>query len=653
MSRRFFVAAFALTSLVVVLRAETPKAPEAASDADVKAKALDHTIMTEAKEHSEIVKNLTYMCDMIGGRLTGSPALKKANDWTAEKMKEYGLENVHLEPWEIPIGWERGTCSAKLVEPDTGHQLTLAAAGWSPGTKGKIVGDVVIFNATKREDLAKYKGKLKDAIILRQPPRAPLPVNVNDPTGGGLGGGGRPRGGQGGAPGAGGPGGPGAGGPGGGGPGGPGAQGGAGGQPGGARTMVSAGFRGQSEDNGVKVTNVTDAGPAAKAGLKVDDVVTTVDGKPIGEFRQFMFDTASNHKAGDKIKLGVERGKEKLELTVALAELPFGGGGAFGGGRFGGDPAFQQELRDFFKAEGVAATMQSAGKPQGLLNMTGAWRGRDRGAEQEGIASLFVAYEDYALLWRLASRPAPARTRVELEVTNKFIPGPITVYNTVGEIKGSEKPDEFVILGAHLDSWDLAQGATDNGTGSMIVLETARVLAKSGVRPKRTIRFVLFTGEEEGLFGSKAYVDRHKDELPKISMCLVHDTGAGPVTSIGLQGRQTLKPLFEKELESLKEVGINEISLARQGGTDHLSFESKGVPGFACLQDMTEYRFTHHTQTDTVDKVQDKVHEGNLIQGAQIMAVAAMRVANLPNLLPRDRPAGGGGPGGRRGGGGN
>jgi hypothetical protein len=111
-----------------------------------------------------------------------------------------------------------------------------------------------------------------------------------------------------------------------------------------------------------------------------------------------------------------------------------------------------------------------------------------------------------------------------------------------------------------------------------------------------------------------------------------------------------LKPIFEKELESLKEVGINEISLARQGGTDHLSFDTRdaNIPGFACLQDMTEYRFTHHSQTDTIDKV----HEDNLIQGAQVMCVAAMRVANLPNLLPRDRPAGAGGQGGGRRGGG-
>ena len=148
---------------------------------------------------------------------------------------------------------------------------------------------------------------------------------------------------------------------------------------------------------------------------------------------------------------------------------------------------------------------------------------------------------------------------------NKFIPGPVAVYNTVGEIRGTEKPDEFVVLGAHLDSWDLGQGTTDNGTGSCVVLEAARMLAKSGIRPKRTIRFVLFTGEEQGLHGSKEYVKRHKDEMAKTSMVLVHDTGTGRVVGIGLQGRAAIKPILEKELVSLKELGVADIDLRRHG----------------------------------------------------------------------------------------
>src|SRR5271167_1741241 len=140
------------------------------------------------------------------------------------------------------------------------------------------------------------------------------------------------------------------------------------------------------------------------------------------------------------------------------------------------------------------------------------------------------------MLYRLASRAAPAKTRMELEVTNKFIPGPIAVYNTIGEIKGSEKPNECVIIGAHLDSWDLGTGATDNGTGSAVVMEAARALVKSGLEPNRTIRFILFTGEEQGLCGSHAYVTAHKDEMGKISGVLVHDTGTSRVISIGMMG---------------------------------------------------------------------------------------------------------------------
>ncbi|HMF10784.1 MAG TPA: M20/M25/M40 family metallo-hydrolase, partial [Gemmataceae bacterium] len=208
------------------------------------------------------------------------------------------------------------------------------------------------------------------------------------------------------------------------------------------------------------------------------------------------------------------------------------------------------------------------------------------------------------------------------------------VYNTVGELPGSEKPDEFVILGAHLDSWDLAQGTTDNGTGSCVVLESARLLAKSGVRPRRTVRFCLFTGEEQGLYGSKAYVKEHQDELPRISMCLVHDTGTGKVTGIGLQGRQVLQPIFQAELAGLKDLGVTEINLRGMGGSDHASFEQVGVPGFAVHQDMNEYFLTHHSQSDTLDKAR----EADLVQGAQVMAVAARRVADLPSLLPREKP---------------
>jgi carboxypeptidase Q len=298
-------------------------------------------------------------------------------------------------------------------------------------------------------------------------------------------------------------------------------------------------------------------------------------------------------------------------------------------------------MSDFFRSEGVIATFSDSGKPHGLLNMSGSWRSSERANAGEPIPSLYVTHDHYSMLWRLASRPEPAQTRIELEVNNKFIEGPVTVYNTVGEIRGSEKPDEFVVVGAHLDSWDLGQGTTDNGTGSCVVLETARILAKSGVKPKRTIRFCLFTGEEEGLHGSRAFVDAHKDELARTSLAIVHDTGTGKVTAIGTQRHEALKPILERELTSLYLLGVKEINNGGMGGSDHQSFDGAGVPGIMFRQDPAEYRLTHHSQSDTLDKAR----EPDLVQGAQVMSIFALRMANLDSLLPhheaRQRQRGG------------
>ena len=290
---------------------------------------------------------------------------------------------------------------------------------------------------------------------------------------------------------------------------------------------------------------------------------------------------------------------------------------------------------DFLKAEGAACIVSDAGKPHSLLVTTGGWPA-DRAAAEARLPRVFMAHEHYALLYRLASREG-AKTRVETEIENKFIPGPITVYNTIGEVRGSEKPDEYVVVGAHLDSWDLAQGTTDNGTGSCIVLETARTvaaLAKEGMRPKRTIRFCLYTGEEQGLWGSRKYVERHKDELGKHSAAIVHDTGTGKVLGFGVLGREGCKKILDEELVGLKALdGWQGLTMGgMRGGTDHWSYHQAGVPGFAASQESDEYRLTHHTQSDTFDKAK----EPNLIQGAQIMAVTAMRIANLPDLMPRN-----------------
>jgi hypothetical protein len=514
--------------------------------ADKAALELDAKIISDAAKTSEIMKNLGYLSDVIGPRLTGSANLKRANDWAVEVMKKYSLQNVHLEPWEMPVGWERGTATMKLIDPDNGRSLIVAAAAWTPGTKGKLISDVVVIDARTKADLEKYKGKLKDAVILRGAPQ--------------------------------------------------------------------------------RIAPITDLSYGPGGGNRKKDFSKTDEKKDDAKKAETKKDDAKDEKKPDE--------KTPERKGPGRAGMGFG------------DFAFQRELGDFLRAEGAAVMLRDSGKPYELLNMTGSWRmqgpmakdaagGGDRGNAPEPMPSLFITHEHYALLYRLATRP-DAKTKVEVEITNRFIPGPITVYNTVGEIPG-EKADEFVVVGAHLDSWDLGQGTTDNGTGSCVVLETARLLAHCGVKPKRTIRFVLFTGEEQGLHGSRQYVSRHKDEMPKTSVALVHDTGTGKVMGFGLQGREAIKPIMDRELVSLKNLGgFTGCTTRSLSGTDHQSFEAQNVPGFACDQDMDEYRLTHHTQADTFDKAK----EPNLIQGAQVMAVTAMRVANLPDLLPRDRPKG-------------
>ncbi len=495
-------AALLLALVPSLLFADPPKDKPAPTSADKL--AADEKIVAEVKDHSQLMKNLQHLSDVIGPRVTGSANLEKANRWAEKKFTEYGLTNVKLEPWEIPMAWERGTASLKLTEPNSGKQLTVASAAWVPGTKGKITAPVVYLDAKTKDDLAKYKGKLKGAVVLPRPPAEVKPI-----------------------------------------------------------------------------TDLTYLNPADRP--KPDP------NKP-------------------------------LEKGPSFAE----------------QKAYQDALGEFLRTEGVACILRDAAKPHGLLVMTGSWPSGDRG-QPEPLTSLFIIHEHYTLLHRLATSPDGPKPTVELEVTNKFTPGPITVYNTVAEITGSEKPDEIVVVGAHLDSWDLGTGTMDNGTGSCVVLEVARTLAalaKAGQRPKRTIRFCLFSGEEQGLHGSKAYVKRHKDELGKHSAALVHDTGTGKVLGFGLQGRESVKTVLDPELESLAKVdGWKGLTLKKLGGTDHLAFEAEKVPGFACDQDIDEYRLVHHTQTDTFDHAK----EPNLLQGAQVMGVTAWRIANLPELLPRDK----------------
>jgi carboxypeptidase Q len=491
-SRR--VAMLVCVAVLVLASVRAGSAKPAPDDTNAFA-AADAQILSEIRDHSQAIDNLEYLSDEIGPRLTGSPQLKQANDWTAAKFREYGLTNVKLEPWTIAHSWTRGTAHARIVSPAV-HPLTIASAGWSPGTTGIVRGPVVYFDAKTKEEFGKFRGKLKGAIVIYQEPESlspPKPQNQN-----------------------------------------------------------------------ALLVRPMQAPPPVK-------------GQP------------------------AEPSPFAARQEVARAR------------------------NDFFKQEGVAVVLRDSGKPHGLLNMTGI------GGEKFDIGAIptaFITGEGYRMLFRMQKH---GKVEVEIEMSNSFGDKPMDVYNTVAEIRGSEKPDEMVILGAHLDSWDLGTGSTDNGTGSMAVLEAARTLAKLNLKPKRTIRFVLFTGEEEGLVGSVKYVESHTNELEKISAVLVHDTGTGRVLTLGLHDNYQDREIVDQVLAPLKELKLLEPTMRRSFGTDHASFDDAGVPGFLVIQDGAEYSLTHHSQSDTLDKV----WKDELNQGAQVLAAWAYNTAQLPALLPR------------------
>jgi carboxypeptidase Q len=284
---------------------------------------------------------------------------------------------------------------------------------------------------------------------------------------------------------------------------------------------------------------------------------------------------------------------------------------------------FQIDLPYVLRSAGALGTLVDGAKEHGLMTMSGSPN------RVSPLPNLVVSNEDYSLLTRLIR--AGTTPRLEGRVENRLGRTPVEQWNTVAEIRGTERPGQVVILGAHLDSWDLGTGVTDNGTGSMVVLEAARAIAQSGLRPKRTIRFILFSGEEQGLIGSRAYAAAHEANADSVQAVLVIDNGTGAIRGQALQGRDDLEGLWRQLLAPVASLGADSVRQANKMGTDHLSFLPYGIPGFNFDQLPRGYNHTHHSESDTYDKA----IPGDLKQAAAVMAVTAWQLANLQELLPR------------------
>ena len=281
----------------------------------------------------------------------------------------------------------------------------------------------------------------------------------------------------------------------------------------------------------------------------------------------------------------------------------------------------------FLKNEGVAGIFLDSGKHNTLLTV------RNVGNQYQlaAIPTAVVSHEDYSLLWRL-SKKGPVE--IELSLTNSSSESPVEVHNVVAEIRGVQKPDEIVILCAHLDSWDLASGSTDDGTGVASVLEAARAINALKLQPRRTIRIVLFTGEEQGEVGSREYVKQHQAEWNKISAVLADDTGTSRILTLRLHQNYAARKTIDATLAPLADLDLVQPWMERYYGSDYASFNDVGVPGFSLIGNQRDYDYdqTHHTQADTFDKIK----EDGVVHHAQVLAGWAYNTARLPELLPRN-----------------
>ena len=466
-------------------------------------------IRDEGLNRSRVDSLAQHMLDVIGPRLTGSPGMKQANDWTASKMREWGLQNVVVEPWgTFGRGWERVSFAGRILSPFV-QPLDAMPVAWTGSTKGTVVGNAVIVTITEIGDIEKYRGKLKNAFVLRQD--APNP----DPE-----------------------------------------------------------FRAITRRYDVDTLLTPVPPPATPA---------TPNQNPNNQ-NQF----------------------QRMQALNAA-------------------------LDSFFLGEGVAAVLAPSNWQYSVLRVGGgSGRNLDRPIP---VPSLIVSIEQYGQIWRNVRRGVPVR--IELNVQNQFHTADTKAYNTLGDIPGTDKADELVMLGAHLDSWHAGQGATDNAAGSIIMMEAMRILNTLGLKPRRTIRIGLWSGEEQGLLGSRNWVENHKDLWPKISAYVNIDNGTGKVRGIWNQSNPQATPVFEQILWPFRDLGVVAVRHGNTGGTDHLSFDRVGIPGFNFIQDPIEYSLrTHHSNVDTYDHL---VIE-DLKQAAVVVAATVYQLAMRDEMMPR-KPA--------------
>ena len=505
--------------------------------------SMYNQIRIEGLTHSHVMEYASALMDGIGPRLTGSPNVKHANEWTRDQLAAMGCSNAHLEDWgEFGMGWQQLNTWTRMASPDTAVFITQAAP-WSPSSNGAVSGQAIWMDVKKEEDLEKYKGKLTGKVVLLGDMREVKPVD-------------KPL------------------------------------------------FEREDEKDLAKIVEHP---------LSPEPEYFTPELMKRFELRQKVAAFLASEHA----------------LAVMLPSRDGRNNGGSGGTIF----------------------VDSSG---GL-----GWFSYQREHIQP-VPVVIAAIENYGRVYRLLKANVPVT--IELNVDVKFTGDHEHGFDTIAEIPGTDPKlkDEVVMLGGHLDSWAAATGATDNGAGTVVSMEVMRILNTLKVKPRRTIRIGLWTGEEQGEFGSLYYVKQHfgfvplstapdqlklpewlrkpagplelKPDQQKISGYFNVDNGSGKILGIYLQENIAEAPIFAQWIEPLKDLGVTAISARNTEGTDHESFDAVGIPGFQFIQDKLDYSTrSHHSNMDAYERLQP----ADLAQAATVEAIFVYNAAMRDQMLPR------------------
>ena len=350
--------------------------------------------------------------------------------------------------------------------------------------------------------------------------------------------------------------------------------------------------------------------------------------------------------------------RDSTAAAAAAAAAAAGRGGRGGGGGRGGLSVADTSVLRWLTRQGVAGILLADAAHSGGDVATNNGASRLKGVAQ--VPTVHVAQESYGRLARMLEKNVPVK--LELNMRNTFFPRDTSSFNIIGEIPGTDPAlkDEVVMIGAHFDSWHSGTGATDNGAGSGVMLEAMRLLETLGLQPRRTIRIALWTGEEQGLYGSREYVRAHfgssdtvgfhaLPEQQKVAAYFNVDNGSGKIRGVYLQSIEAERPIFDAWMAPFKDDGMKTLTIRNTGGTDHLSFIAVGLPGFQFIQDPLDYgNITHHTNQDLYEHLQPDDMKFNAAVVASFAWQAAQRDEKLPRP-PEPGPTGRGGRGGRGG----